>query len=109
MVLIVGILLANFITMKIDAYMFSYKKNYPPYLFTWIGMAVIVLIYYPLFTKIDKWATMAGDKFMRAGKKIIGKEIGALITFLLALFLLYYLYGNQWFGTNVVKSFFKAI
>lgn len=109
MVLILGILLANLITMWIDNYMMSYKLKFSPYIFTWIGMAVIILIFYPLFTNIDKWSTKAGEKFVRAGKKVIGREIGAIIAFIAALFFLYFLYGREWFHTNVFSSFIKSI
>jgi uncharacterized protein YacL len=109
MVLMLGILFANLVTMWIDNYMLTYKQQFPPHTFTWIGMAVIVLIYYPLFTRIDKWATKASDKYMKVGKKVIGREIGAVVAFLAAMFGLFYLYGQQWFHTNVFSSFIKAI
>jgi len=109
MVLILGILLANLITMWIDNYMLTYKLKFPPHIFTWLGMAVIIIIYYPLFTYIDKWATKSGEKFVKAGKKVIGREIGAIIAFIAALFVLYYLYGMEWFNTNVFSSFVKSI
>jgi uncharacterized protein YacL len=109
MVLILGILLANLITIWIDNYMMTYKVKFPPQVFTWIGMAVIIIIYYPLFTHIDKWSTKAGEKFVKAGKKVIGREIGAIVAFIAALFVLYFLYGKQWFHTNVFASFYKSI
>lgn len=109
MVLMLGILFANLVTMWIDNYMMSYKTKFPPHTFTWIGMVVIVLIYYPLFTRIDKWATTASDNYMKVGKKVVGREIGAIVAFLIALFGLFYLYGVQWFHTNVFISFVKSI
>ena len=109
MVLIIGILLANLITIWIDNYTLTYKWNFPPYVFTWIGMGVVVLIYYPLFTHIDKWATKFGDKFMKAGKKFIGRKIGAVLAFLIVLFVLYYFYGKEWFHINVIKQLYNAI
>lgn len=109
MVLLIGILLANLITIWIDNYMLTYKWKFPPYVFTWIGMAVVVVIYYPLFTRIDKWATKAGDKFLKAGKKLAGREIGAIIAFLVALLILYFFYGREWFQANVFTSFFKSL
>lgn len=109
MVLILGILFANLVTMWIDSYMMSYKLKFSPHTFTWIGMAVIILIYYPLFTRIDKWAGKASDKYMKVGKKVLGREIGAILAFIIALLLLFFLYGIQWFHTDVFSSFFKAI
>lgn len=109
MVLVLGILFANLITMWIDGYMMTYKLKFPTYLFTWIGMAVVVCIYYPLFTRIDKWAGKASDKYMKVGKKVFGREIGAIVAFIAALLGLFYLYGLQWFHSNVFSSFAKMI
>ena len=109
MVLIIGILLANLVTIWIDNYMLTYRWKYSPHVFTWIGMGIVVVIYYPLFTRIDKWASKAGDKFMKAGKKLVGREIGAILAFLVALLILYFLYGNEWFDTNVFVSFFQSL
>ena len=109
MVLIIGILLANLVTIWIDNYMLTYRWKYSPHVFTWIGMGIVVVIYYPLFTKIDEWATKAGDKFMRAGKKMVGREIGSLLAFIVALLILYFLYGQEWFNANVFTSFFKSL
>ncbi|MFA9390582.1 MAG: hypothetical protein ACERKD_12275 [Prolixibacteraceae bacterium] len=109
MVLILGILFANLLTIWIDNFMLSYKWTYPPHISTWMGMAVVVIIYYPLFTKIDKWSTRAGDKFLKAGKKFVGREIGAIFAFLAGLFILFVLYGLEWFNTNFLTSFFQAI
>jgi hypothetical protein len=109
MVMVLGILLANLLTIWIDEYMLTYRWSYSPHLFTAIGMAVVVLIYYPLFSKIDQWATKAGNKFMRAGKKVVGREIGAFVFFFLALLILFFLYGLEWFDTNVIVSFFRSL
>jgi len=109
MVLVLGILFANLVTMWIDNYMMTYKLKFPSHTFTWIGMALIVLIYYPLFTRIDKWATKGSDKYMKVGKKVLGREIGAVFAFIAALLGLFYLYGLQWFHTNVFSSFAKMI
>jgi uncharacterized protein YacL len=109
MVLIIGMLTANLVTIWLDEFMLAYKWQYPPYIFTWIGMGIVVLIYYPLFTRIDKWATKIGDKFMRAGKKFVGREIGSFLAFLVALLILFFLYGLEWFDTNVYESFFRSL
>lgn len=109
MVLILGILFANLLTIWIDNFMLSYKWKYPPYTSTLIGMAIVVVIYYPLFTKIDKWATKAGDRFLRAGKKLLGREIGAILAFLAGLLILFFLYGLEWFNINFITYFFDSL
>ena len=109
MVLVLGILFANLVTMWMDNFMLSYKGRFAPYVFTWIGLAIIAIIYYPLFTRVDKWATKLGDKYMKIGKKVAGKEIGSIVAFVAGLFALFYFYGKEWFNTNVFSSLIKAV
>ena len=109
MVLILGILFANLLTIWIDNFMLSYKWNYPPHVSTLLGMTIVVVIYYPLFTKIDKWAAKTGDKFLRAGKKFVGREIGSILAFLVALLILFMLYGWEWFHINFFTYFFRSL
>lgn len=109
MVLIMGILFANLLTIWIDNYMLSYKWQYAPHIFTWIGMAVVLLIYFPLFKYLDKWATVISDKFLKAGKKLGGRKLGSVISFVLGLLILFYFYGREWFNTNVFRSMFEAL
>lgn len=108
MVLILGILLANLLTMWIDQFMLSYKWRYASHASTLIGMGIVVVIYYPLFTRIDKWATKIGDRFLKAGKKMLGREIGSFFAFLAALLVLFYLYGREWFNSNVLRSLIES-
>ena len=105
MVLILGILFANLLTMWIDDFMLSYKWRYAPHISTMIGMTIVAVIYYPLFTKIDEWAAKAGDKFLRAGKKLVGREVGAILAFAIGLLILFLLYGWEWFHINFFTYF----
>ena len=109
MVLIVGILLANLVTIWIDNFMLSKMWKFPAHIATWIGMGVVVVIYYPLFTHIDKWATKAGDKFLKAGKKVAGRRLGSILAFLIGMLILFFFYGREWFETNVFVSFFNSL
>jgi len=82
------------LTTFIDEFVLKYKNTFNPYIFTWIGMLIVVLIYYPLFTQIDKISSSFSEKFIKAGKKITGRKAGIILTFLIALILLYYFYGK---------------
>lgn len=108
-VLIISILLANLITIWIDKYLMTFKWNFSPYVFTAIGMGAIVIIFYPLYTHLDKWATLFSNKFIKAGKKFAGRKVGAILAFLIAFFALFYLYGKEWFNVNVLKQLFEVI
>lgn len=109
MVLLISLLTANLAATCIDNYVLTYKKEFNPVIFTWIGMAVVVAIYYPLFTRIDKWSGKFADKFLKAGKIFFGKKLGIFVAFLIAVFTLYYLYGKLWFNFNMLKGLAKTI
>ena len=106
--LLLGILAANLTTSLIDAYFLSHKNITKPFIFTWIGMLVIVAIYYPLFKYIDKWSMRLSDMLLRKGKVLIGRTFGVYIIFLVVLLVFYYLYGKLWFHINVITSFFHS-
>jgi len=106
MVMLISLLTANLITTYIDEFFLSYKREFSRAIFTLIGMAVVVAIYYPLFTKIDVWSGKFSEKFLRAGKSISGKKTGIYIAFLLAIALLFYLYGRMWFKTNLFSDIY---
>lgn len=106
LVLLLSILTANIVTTLIDEYLMSYKGTFSPAIFTSIGMAVVVAIYYPLFAKIDGWSNTFAESFVRAGKKMTGKKTGALIAFAIGLLVLYYFYGKLWFNHNLFTVLF---
>lgn len=101
MVLLISLLTANLLTTYIDEYFLSYKREFSKAIFTLIGMAVVIAIYYPLFTKIDSWSSKFAEQFLKAGKSISGKKTGIYVSFILAMSLLFYLYGRMWFKTNL--------
>ena len=49
------ILTANLLTTAISDYMVSFKNTTKPLAFTFIGMLIIVVVFYPLFMKLEKW------------------------------------------------------
>ncbi|MBK8806638.1 MAG: hypothetical protein IPO21_08335 [Bacteroidales bacterium] len=108
MVLLLSILTAHLVTGAIDNYVLKYKYQFNPYIFTWIGMLLVVMIYYPLFTQIDNLSTKFSNWFLRTGKKVTGRRTGIFIFFLLATLVLYYFYGLIWFDINVVSKMFYS-
>ena len=54
-VMALTILTANLLTNAISNYMVSYKNQYRPLVFTFIGMSIIVMVFYPLFIKLESW------------------------------------------------------
>ena len=102
-VMTLTILTANLITNAISTWMVSYKNHYKPVAFTYMGMAVTVLILYPLFIKLESWVKDISIKAIRSGKSLAGKYLGLLFTFLAALMVLSYFYAKMWYHINLFK------
>jgi hypothetical protein len=100
-VMTITILTVNLITNAITNYMVSYKNHYKPVAFTLIGMAILVVIFYPLFIKLESWVKSLSVKAIKTGKSAAGKFFGLLFTFLAALLVLLYFYTKMWFHINV--------
>jgi hypothetical protein len=102
-VMTLTILTANLITYAINTYLVSYKNHLKPVAFTFMGMAVTVLILYPLFIKLESWVKDISIKAIRSGKSLAGKYLGLLFTFLAALMVLSYFYAKMWYHINLFK------
>jgi hypothetical protein len=88
--------------------MVSYKTHYKPVAFTFLGMAVTVVILYPLFIKLESWIKDISVKAIKSGKSVAGKFFGLLFTFLAALFILSYFYAKMWFHIDFFKAIFHS-
>ena len=100
------ILTVNLITNALTNYMVSYKNHYRPVVFTLLGMAITVVILYPLFIKLESWVKDISVKAVRSGKSVAGKYLGLLFTFLAALMVLFYFYAKMWCHIDFLKSIF---
>ena len=88
--------------------MISYKNNYKPLTFTLIGMGIIVIVFYPLFLKLENWVTNISIKLIRSGNSLAGKYLGLLLTFILAMFVLLYFYARMWYHIDIFSILFKG-
>jgi hypothetical protein len=105
-VMTLTILTVNLITNAITNYMISYKDHYKPVAFTFLGMALTVVILYPLFIKLECWVRDISVKAVKSGKSVAGKYLGLLFIFLAALMLLFYFYAKMWYHIDFLKSLF---
>jgi hypothetical protein len=105
-VMTLTILTVNLITNAITNYMASYKNHYKPVAFTFIGMAITVIILYPFFIKLESWVKNISVKAIKSGKSIAGKYFGLLFTFMAALLVLLYFYAKMWYHINVFQILF---
>jgi hypothetical protein len=83
--------------------MISYKNSFKPLSFTLIGMGITVLIFYPLFLKLEDWITNISIKFIKSGNSMAGKYLGLFMAFFIALFILMYFYARMWYNIDVLR------
>lgn len=102
-VMTITILTANLLTNAISNYMVTYKNQYKPFIFTLLGMAVTVVVFYPLFIKLEIWVKDFSMKAVKSGKSVAGKYLGLLLTFLLGLLILFYFYAKMWYHLNFFR------
>ena len=102
------ILTANLITDAISNYMISYKNHMKPITFTLIAMGIIVVIFYPLFTKMEVWVKALSMKVLKSGKSIGGKYLCLSLAFICALTVLCYFYAKAWYHIDLAKALFNG-
>jgi hypothetical protein len=103
-VMTLTILTANLLTTAMGAYLATYKNQYKPLTFTLIGMTVIVVIFYPLFTKLEEWVKSLSVKVVKSGNSLAGKYLGLTLTFITALLILLYFYVKMWYHIDFIKA-----
>jgi hypothetical protein len=94
-VMTLTILTANLLTIAINNYMVSYKYHYKPLVFTLLGMAIIVVVFYPLFIKLESWVKDISVKVVKSGKAVAGRYLGLVLVFFLGLLILSYFYARM--------------
>jgi hypothetical protein len=106
-VITLTILTVNLVTNAITDYLVSYKNHYKPVAFTFFGMAITVVILYPLFIKLESWVKFISVKAIKSGKSVAGKFFGLLFTFIVALLILAYFYARVWYHVNLFQVMIK--
>jgi hypothetical protein len=97
------ILTANLLTNALSEYMVTYKTSYKPFTFTLIGMTIIVVVFYPLFMKMEDWLKDLSARVIRSGNSFAGKYLGLFLTFLGGLLILFYFYARVWYHIDFVQ------
>jgi len=102
------ILTATLLTTAISDYMVSYKNHYRPLTFTFIGMAIIIVVFYPLFMKLEEWVKTISKRVIKTGKSMAGRYLGLALTFIAWLIVLFYFYAKAWYHIDFVKILFSG-
>jgi hypothetical protein len=103
-VMTLTILTANLLTNAISNYMISYKNHYKPLIFTFLGMGILVLIFYPLFIKLESWVKDLSIKAVKSGKSVAGRYLGLFLVFITALLILAYFYAKMWYHIDMFHA-----
>jgi hypothetical protein len=99
----ISILTANLLGDYTSNYLTSFKNQYKPLTFTLMAMAIITLIFYPLFEYLDNWVLILSKKLVRKGKSLAGQNFGLILIFIFAMIVLTFFYVKQWYGINIFK------
>jgi hypothetical protein len=97
------ILTANLLTSVISDYMVSYRYTTKPLIFTFIGMLIIVIVFYPLFMKLEGWIEEISVRVVKSGRSLAGKYMGLVITLIVGVLVLFYFYARMWYHVDFLK------
>ena len=100
-VMSITILTANLLTTALGNYLVTYRNHVKPLTFTLIGMAVTVIILYPLFAKMEDWVKVLSMKVVKKGKSLAGKYLGLAMAFVVSLTVLAYFYAKMWYHIDL--------
>jgi hypothetical protein len=102
------ILTANLLTNAIGNYLVSYKNHLKPVTFTLIGMLIIIVVFYPLFIKLEGWLKSFSVRVIRSGNSVAGKYLGLSLTFFGGMLVLLYFYTKMWYHIDIVQIVLKG-
>jgi hypothetical protein len=67
-------------------------------------MGIIVIVFYPLFTKMEDWVKALSLRLIKSGKSLAGKYLGLTMAFLATLAVLCYFYAKAWYHIDLAKA-----
>ena len=102
------ILTANLLTSVISDYMVSYKYSTKPLTFTLIGMAITVIVFYPLFMKLEEWVEDFSVKMLKSGRSLTGKYVGLMAVFFGGLLVFVYFYAKALYHIDVLRLLLRG-
>jgi len=100
----ITLLTANLLTTFITDNLISHKWEVKPLRFTLISMAIITIVFYPLFIRLHKWLDRFSRRFVKAGHSVAGKYLGLLFMFAAGLLVLTYFYAKMWYNINLFRA-----
>lgn len=97
---------AIYLRSQIDVY-FKNGKTYQSVL---IGMLLMVAIYYPMTTFLNKYFESVSKKLISKSKHLSkSSTLGMFIGFSIAIFVLFIFYAKLWYGLDVISDIKQVI
>jgi len=100
---LITLLTANLLTTFITDKLISFKWEVKPLRFTLFSMAIIAVVFYPLFMWLHQWVDRFSRRFVKAGRSVAGRYMGLFLMFIAGFFILMCFYAHLWYGINVLK------
>lgn len=102
-VFILTVLVANYLGELFFQYTKAYQRH--DYTSVLVGMLIVVAIYVPVFTFLEKYIKKLSETYIRTSRSMSkSKAQGFLIGFGVAFLILFYLYGKLWFGLDLIQD-----
>ncbi len=106
-ILIFTILLADIIKEIILHLIGLEKDSRHPYRSAAIGMGIIVAVFYPMFTLMEKVLERLTESYVKTTKGVAGGKLkGLTIAFIFGIAGLYIAYLKVWFNLNIFSKIF---
>jgi len=107
-VMSITILTANLLTTILSSYLVSFRSHAKPLTFTIIGMAITVVILYPLFAKLEDWVKELSMRIIKKGKSMAGKYLGLALAFIFCLSVLAFFYAKMWYHIDLLRILIRG-
>jgi hypothetical protein len=105
MVIVVVILLAELVNAYFLLILQKYKSESHPYRSTIIHMAVMLVIYYPLITYLDKYLKSGSQQLVKQSQTITkNRNLGMLIGFTAVVVLIWMALAKIWYDADMVED-----
>jgi hypothetical protein len=109
-VFILTIFVAEIASAIAKRYIQIHTGHKDPYVLTAIQMGIIIAIYYPVFTFINKIAENISKHFIRKTKQATGSSsLGLIIAFLSGLGIIYVVFLKMWYNIALWEVLWRKI
>ena len=109
-VFVLTIFIAEIASMIAKSYLQIQTGHKDPYILTAIQMGIIIAIYYPVFSLINKIAENLSKHFVRKTKQATGSSaVGLVLAFFIGLGIIYITFLKLWYHIALWEVIWKSM